>query len=253
LAADGQSSVPIEQTTPTEVTATTLSYAVGLRIRTNDLTDLGATSKLLPLIGLRYGRWKLGSSADIDEWLAFNSFRKEPTVSFDLAQSDRIKAALSLRIQNIKTGESFDFIESGRKTLRGRALVNYKLGTSSFLGFEVTQDLLNRGDGTTVSLGVSESFRLTERSLLIANAGVTWANAIHWQAGNPASTAAGNLSSGLGSVGVGASYRYSPSPSWAWYTSVGSSRLVGEVGQVLGTQWRFSGQLGILYFGKLIN
>jgi hypothetical protein len=228
---------------------TPIAYVVGARIRISDFANSNS-AKLSPLLGFKYGRWKIGTNADIDEWLAFSSFRKEPTLSYDFLQSDRIKAAFSLRIQNLTTGEAFDFSEPGRKTLRGRGLLNYKLTERTYLGFELTRDLLNRGDGTTFSTGVSRFFPVNEKSLVIANAGIVWADGEHWRTANSKFAGSTTLGAGFGSIGVGLGYRYAPSKTWAWYATTGASRPIGEISNVRGTTWQFGGQIGLMYFGK---
>jgi hypothetical protein len=230
---------------------TELIYVVGARIRIVDFANTSGNTKLSPLLGFKYGRWKVGTNADVDEWLIFSGFRKEPTLSYDFFQSDRIKTAFSLRIQNLTTGEAFDFTEPGRKTLRGRALLNYKLADRTYLGFELTRDLLNRGDGTTFSTGVSHIFPLNEKSIVIANAGVVWADGEHWRTSNSSYAASATLGAGFGSLGLGLSYRFAPSKNWAWYATTGLSRPIGEVANIRDSSWQVGGQIGLMYFGRL--
>jgi hypothetical protein len=215
-----------------------LTYVLGARIRISDFANASAGTKLSPLLGFKYGRWKIGTNADIDEWLVFSGFRKEPTVSYDFFQSDRIKTALSVRIQNLTTGEAFDFSEPGRKTLRGRALLNYKLADQTYIGFELMRDLLDRGDGTTFSTGVSHFFPIDKKSLIIANAT------------NASYAGSTSLGAGFGSLGVGLSYRYAPSKSWAWYATAAASQPIGEVANFRGSNWQVGGQIGVMYFSK---
>jgi hypothetical protein len=228
-----------------------LIYVVGARIRIVDFANASGNTKVSPLLGFKYGRWKLGTNADVDEWLIFSGFRKEPTLSYDFFQSDRVKTAFSLRIQNLTTGEAFDFTEAGKKTLRGRALLNYKLADRTYLGFELTRDLLNRGDGTTISTGVSRIFPINEQSIVIANAGVVWADGEHWRTSNSTYAGSAALGAGFGSLGVGLSYRYAPSKNWAWYASTGLTRPIGEVANIRDTSRQVGGQIGLMYFGRL--
>jgi MltA-interacting protein MipA len=228
-----------------------LIYVVGARIRIADFANASGNTKLAPLIGFKYGRWKVGTNADIDEWLIFNGFRKEPTLSYDFFQSDRFQSAFSLRIQNLTTGEAFDFSEPGKKTLRGRALLNYKLTNRTYLGFELTRDLLDRGDGTTVSTGVSRMFPVSEKSIVVANAGVVWADREHWRTSNSTYAGSGALGAGFGLLGIGVSYRYSPSKNWAWYATTGLSRPIGQIANFREASWQVGGQIGLMYFGKL--
>jgi MltA-interacting protein MipA len=227
-----------------------LAYTVGAKFKFSERLDNTNQLRLVPVVGLRYGRWKIGANTDVDEWLAFSAVRKEPTVSYDFFSGERFKTILSLRIQNLSTGEAFDFSEPGRKTLRGRLLFNYQVFDHTALGLELTRDLLNRGDGTTFTTGVSRSFALTDRSTLGLNAGVTWASATHWQTINQKYGSAANLGSGFGSTSLGASYRYAPSKTWAWYGTVNANRSVGDLISIQGTRWFTSAQVGVLYFGQ---
>ncbi len=229
---------------------THLAYTLGAKLKFSERLDNANQLRLVPVVGLRYGRWKVGANTDVDEWLAFSAVRKEPTVSYDFFSGDRFKTILSLRIQNLSTGEAFDFSEPGRKTLRGRLLFNYQVTNHTAAGLELTRDLLNRGDGTTFTAGVSRSFALTDRSTLGVNAGLTWGSATHWQTINQKYVGAINLGSGLGSTGLGASYRYAPSKTWAWYGTVNANRSIGDVANIQGARWFTSAQVGVLYFGQ---
>jgi hypothetical protein len=245
-----QSVSPTSNPTPKPET-TELTYVVGARIRIADFANASGNTKLSPLLGFKYGRWKVGTNADIDEWLIFSGFRKEPTLSYDFFQSDRFKTAFSLRIQNLTTGEAFDFTEPGKKTLRGRALLNYKLTDRTYLGFELTRDLLNRGDGTTFSTGLSRMFPVNEKSIVIANAGVVWADGEHWRTSNSTYAGSSALGAGFGLLGIGVSYRYAPSKNWAWYATTGLSRPIGQIANIRDASWQVGGQIGLMYFGKL--
>jgi hypothetical protein len=228
-----------------------LIYVVGASIRIADFANASGNTKLSPLLGFKYGRWKIGTNADVDEWLIFSGFRKEPTLSYDFFQSDRFKTAFSLRIQNLTTGEAFDFTEPGKKTLRGRVLLNYKLVERTYLGLELTRDLLNRGDGTTFSTGVSRIFPVNEKSIVIANVGVVWADGEHWRTSNSTYAGSASLGAGIGSLGVGLSYRYAPSKNWAWYATTGLSWPIGQITSIRDSSWQVGGQIGLMYFGKL--
>jgi hypothetical protein len=225
------------------------TYVVGMRLKIPDLQHPGQV-KLRPTVGFRYGRWKIGTSSDVDGWLAFSGFRKEPTVAYELRTSERINTALSLRIHNLSTGDAFDAFETGRHTLRARALLGYQINPHWALGLELTQDILKRGDGTTFGVGLSRSIPIDEHSLLTLSSGVTWGSAVHGRTPNADHPLAQTLHAGFGSLGVGLGYRYAISPSWAWYVNVGTGRAIGQLSQISGTRWSTGAQLGLLYFGK---
>ena len=225
-------------------------YTLGLKIRMEDIHQTTQSTKLRPVVGLRYGKWRLGIG-DGEEWLRFNSFRKEPSLSYQWVEKRNIDLGLSLRVHNLNTGEGFDVFEPGRKTLRSRLLSNVRINRRWSTGIELTHDLLNRGDSSTVSLGVSYAWPLSNHSELSLNTGVTWAPAEHWR------TAAGSHRSGIeglttriGSVGSGLSYKHSLSKQWAWFGILSINKDVGDVAKLSGPNSHVSGQVGFLYFGR---
>ncbi len=156
------------------------------------------------------GAW---AHATGDEWLAFSGYRKEANLAYQLRDDARLKIDLSFRVQNLKDNSNFDGFSSGKNTLRGRVGVNYQINKRWSVGTDVTQDLLNRGDGTTLSVGASYGLPLSERSTLSLSAGVNWATADHW--GYPAAPVAPStrgLACGLGLGGFGPELPLCPHP-----------------------------------------
>jgi hypothetical protein len=225
-------------------------YTLGLKLKTRNLADASTDVGLRPVLGLRYGRWRLGHATG-DEWLAFSGYRKEANLAYQLREDERLQVALSLRIQNLQDNSSFDGFSSGKNTLRARVGVNYQLNKRWSLGTDVTQDLMDRGDGTTLSVGASYGLPLSERSHLSLSAGVNWATADHWASQmRLLPPPPGGWHSGLGNLGVGLSYRYALTPQWAWFGTVGSSRHLGQVDTVNPSTLSWSGQIGVLYFSR---
>lgn len=225
-------------------------YTLGLKLKSRDLADASTDLSLRPVLGLRYGRWRLGHATG-DEWLAFSGYRKEANLAYQLRDDDRMQVALSLRIQNLKDNSSFDGFSSGQNTLRGRVSVNRSLSQRWSIGTDLTQDLLGRGDGTTLSLGASYGLPLSERSSLSLSGGFDWATANHWATQMRLMPAPqGGWRSGLGSVGLGLSYRYALTPQWAWFSTVGTSRPLGQVADISPSPLSWNGQIGILYFSR---
>ena len=225
-------------------------YTLGLKLKTRDLADARTDVALRPVLGVRYGRWRLGHATG-DEWLAFSGYRKESNLAYQLRDDERLKVALSLRIQNLQDNSSFDGFSSGKNTLRARVGANYQLSKRWSVGTDVTQDLMGRGDGTTLSVGASYGLPLSERSNISLSAGVNWATASHWATQmRLLSPPPGGWHSGLGSVGLGMGYRYALTPQWAWFGTVGSSRHLGQVDTVSPSTLSWSGQIGVLYFSR---
>ena len=225
-------------------------YTLGLKLKVNDLRHPSTGLALRPVLGLRYGRWRLGHATG-NEWLQFSGYRKEANLAYQLRDDDRLKVDLSLRIQNLKDNSSFDGFSSGENTLRARVGVNYQLNKRWAVGTDVTQDLLGRGDGTTLSVGASYGLPLSLHSTLSLSAGVNWATAKHWahlMREDP--TPPGGWQTGLGSVGLGLSYRHALTPQWAWFGSVGGSHPLGQLKTTSANNLNWSGQIGLLYFSR---
>ena len=237
-------------TQPSDVPAKRWHYTVGLKLKTQDLADARTSLALRPVLGVRYGRWRLGYATG-DEWLAFSGYRKEANLAYQLRDDERLKVDLSLRVQNLQDNSSFDGFSSGKNTLRARVGVNYQVNKRWSVGTDVTQDLMDRGDGTTLSVGASYGLPLSERSTLSLSAGVNWATADHWATQlRLLPPPPGGWHAGLGSVGLGMSYRYAFTPQWAWFGTVGSSRHLGQVDTVSPSALSWSGQIGVLYFSR---
>jgi outer membrane scaffolding protein for murein synthesis (MipA/OmpV family) len=219
-----------------------------MKLKTSDLANARQDLSLRPVLGLRYGRWRLGHATG-DEWLAFSGYRKEANLAYQLRDDERLKVDLSLRIQNLEDNSSFDGFSSGKNTLRARVGANYALNKRWSVGTDVTQDLMGRGDGTTLSLGASYGLPLSERSNISLSAGVNWGTASHWATQmRLLPPPPGGWHAGLGSVGLGMGYRYALTPQWAWFGTVGSLRHLGQVDTVNPSALSWSGQIGVLYF-----
>lgn len=252
---------PVEQTpaavdaqppesAPSDAPAHRWRYTLGMKLKTRALANGHTELVLRPVLGLRYGRWRLGHATG-DEWLAFSGYRKESNLAYQLRDDERLQVSLSMRIQNLKDNSSFDGFSSGKNTLRARLGVNYQLNKRWSVGTDVTQDLMDRGDGTTLSIGASYGLPLSERSTMSLSAGVNWATADHWATQmRLLQPPAGGWHSGLGSVGLGLSYRYALTPQWAWFGTVGSARQLGQIQAVRPSQLSWSGQIGVLYFSR---
>ncbi len=235
---------------PAPAPASGWHYAVGLKLKADDVAHPGNQVKLRPIIGLRYGRWRIGQNTS-EDWLRFSGYRKDTGVEYDWKDSDKLKVALSLRIQNITDNESFDGFGSGKNTLRGRASINYRLSPRWSIGTDITQDLMDRGDGTTVTVGASYLWPLDDRSSLSINSGVSWATADHWKTQyRTAPAPSAPWHAGLGGLGAGLSYRYSIRPQWAWFGTVSTSRALGQVNEVSPSLLSWNGQIGLIYFSR---
>ena len=228
-----------------------LYYTLGTRLKSNDLGDWQNTARVRPVIGLRYGKWQLGIG-DGRAWRNLGQFGSEPTLSYQVMDEQDLNIGLSMRVHNVSTGESFDVFEGGKNTLRTRVMLHRKINQRWRFNADWTQDVLNRGDGTTLNLGLSYAWPVFQQSELILHADSTWATAEHWRnSGSQFKTGSLNLvTSGFQKVSAGLTFKQSLSRHWAWYSSFAISQPIAELKRISGSNEIASGQIGILYFKR---
>ena len=225
-------------------------YTLGTRLKSNDMGDWKNTSRVRPVIGLRYGKWQLGIG-DGRAWRNLGQFGSEPTLSYQVMDEPDLNIGLSMRVHNVSTGESFDVFEGGKNTLRTRVMMHRKINKRWRLNGDWTQDILNKGDGTTLNLGLSYAWPVFQQSELILHADSTWATAEHWR--NSASHVKQGpldlVSTGFQKVSAGLTFKQSISRHWAWYSTFAISQPIAELKKVQAREIS-SGQIGILYFQR---
>ena len=227
-----------------------LYYTLGTRLKSNDMGDWQNTARVRPVIGLRYGKWQLGIG-DGRAWRNLGQFGSEPTLSYQVMDEPDLNIGLSMRVHNVSTGESFDVFEGGKNTLRTRVMMHRKINKRWRLNVDWTQDILNKGDGTTLNLGLSYAWPVFQQSELILHADSTWATAEHWR--NSASyvkqVPLDLVSTGFQKVSAGLTFKQSISRHWAWYSTFAISQPIAELKKVQAREIS-SGQIGILYFQR---
>ena len=229
-----------------------LNYTFGIRLKTTDMALLKETARLRPVLGLSYGKWRLGIG-DGQDWLGFSQFGKEPSLSYQLLEKSNLTLGLSMRIHNVNTGEAYDVFENGKKTLHTRVMANHKINRRWSLGLDWTQDVLNKGDSSTINAGLSYAWPVFSQSELILNLGSTWATAEHWRNSEmlgASSTDNAPARTGFGKLNSGLTFKQSISRHWAWYSSFGVSRDIAELRKIQGSREVVTGQIGILYFQR---
>ena len=162
-----------------------------------------------------------------------------------------LNIGLSMRVHNVSTGESFDVFEGGKNTLRTRVMMHRKINQRWRLNVDWTQDILNKGDSTTLNLGLSYAWPVFQQSELILHADSTWATAEHWR-NSDSQIKQGPLdfvSTGFQKVSAGLTFKQSISKNWAWYSSFAISQPIAELRKVQAREIS-SGQIGILYFQR---
>ena len=228
-----------------------LYYTLGTRLKSNDLGDWQNTARVRPVIGLRYGKWQLGIG-DGRAWRNLGQFGSEPTLSYQVMDEQDLNIGLSMRVHNVSTGESFDVFEGGKNTLRTRVMLHRNINQRWRFNADWTQDVLNKGDGTTLNLGLSYAWPVFQQSELILHADSTWATAEHWRnSGSQFKTGPLNLvTTGFQKVSAGLTFKQSISRHWAWYSSFAISQPIAELKRISGSNEIASGQIGILYFKR---
>jgi len=228
-----------------------LSYTLGTRLKSNDMGDWQNTARVRPVIGLRYGKWQLGIG-DGRAWRNLGQFGSEPTLSYQVMDEPDLNIGLSMRVHNVSTGESFDVFEGGKNTLRTRVMMHRKINKRWRLNVDWTQDILNKGDSTTLNLGLSYAWPVFQQSELILHADSTWATAEHWRnSATPFKQEPLNMvPTGFQKVSAGLTFKQSISKHWAWYSSFAISQPIADLKRIAGSREIASGQIGILYFQR---
>ena len=255
LAATLLPSLATAQNSTSEVTAALgeadqLYYTLGTRLKSNDIADWQNTARVRPVIGLRYGKWQLGIG-DGRAWRSLGQFGSEPTLSYQVMDEPDLNIGLSMRVHNVSTGESFDVFEGGKNTLRTRVMLHRKISQRWRFNFDWTQDILNKGDSTTLNLGLSYAWPVFQQSELILHADSTWATAEHWRnSGSHLKQGPLDLvSTGFQKVSAGLTFKQSISRHWAWYSTFSISQPIAELKKVQAREIS-SGQIGVLYFQR---
>jgi hypothetical protein len=183
--------------------------------------------------------------------LRFNSFRKDSSLDYRWLDNRRYNLSLSMQLHTLTSGEGSDAPEVGQHTVRGRAVANIAITRRWSAGLAWTQDLLGKGDSSTLGLGVSYVWPMDQQSEMILNGGVTWATAEHWRhAYGPQRLGAETLGTGIDSWGMGLNYKHRITRHWAWFASLSFSGDAGPLAQLPGLHLARAGQVGLLYFHR---
>ena len=228
-----------------------VTYTIGMRLKSNDIAEWQHSAKIRPVIGLKYGKWRLGIG-DGQAWQGSTQFGSEPALSYQLLDDANLDVGVSMRIHNISTGESFDVFEGGQKTLRSRVMLKHKINRYLRTSFDWTQDILNQGDSTTLHFDLSYFWPVFKQSEFVVSMGTTWATAEHWR--NSEARVNSNSSmpfkTGFEKINAGLTFKQAISRQWAWYSSFGVCRPIADLARITGNREFVSGQIGILYFQR---
>lgn len=237
-------------TLPGSPASTPWTYSLGLRTEIPDLDRTGQT-RVRASLGLRYGRWRIGQT-DGTHWHRFGQALQDSNLTYDLRQDSKWSVSFSGSIINLDQDSHFDALKAGRKTLRAKAGLDYRLPNRWSLGLIATQDVFMRGDGTSLTPTVSYRLPLTDHSTLMLSQSATWASAAHWQAQQrlDANTLV-HRGTGFGHISTQLAYRHKLSRHWAVFGQVGAQRSRQPIFSnplLSSPQWTGSAQFGVLYF-----
>lgn len=227
-----------------------LRWSLGLRLAFDDRPG-APTAQLRPMLGLRYGRWRTGP-VDGERWHRLETVRSDTNLQYDWLDTGHWRTSLSASVVHLDRDSAWGAFAAGRKTLRARATVDHLLGAHWSTGVVLTQDLLQRGGGGSLSPHLSWRWNLdTERSVMLSQS-LTWADAPFW------ATEQRTQPQGLYPQGSGWGHqerwllyrqRLRPQVSWfaqlQWRRSLAAAPVGGEVER---TAWL--GQLGVVYFAR---
>lgn len=240
------------ETPPPPANVAPWTYSLGLRTDMDDLRHPG-TLKLHLSLGLRYGRWRIGQT-DGSNWHRFGQVLQDSNLTYDVKQDDKWSMAISGSIINLDHNSQFDALKAGRKTLRAKAGVSYRLPNRWSVGLVATQDVFMRGDGTTLSPTLAYRQPLSEVSTLLFSQSMTWGNSTHWQtqqAREPLVRT--HQGSGFGEYAAQLTLRRRLSPHWAVFSQVAAQHTLSPVMALPlphAPNWTYSAQVGLMYFDK---
>ncbi len=190
---------------------------------------------LTPGFYLRYGRFSISNSGGFVTRRADDVFRG---LGLDLVRSDRVRINFALRLDNGRRSadsQGLAGIANVRHTIRMRSSATWQLDEGWKVGAGWNTDLLGRGGGNLVDLGLGHDRRLSPRVVWNIGTGVTWADGRYtrsYYGVTPAESIASGYpvyapGSGLRDVSIGTGFRMEIDPRWMalWGGSVG--RLLG--------------------------
>lgn len=214
-----------------------------------------SATQLRPLWAYQKGRFRISTSR-ASGLLGFGGEARGSGASADLLSGERFNLGLALRVDGGRSsGESprLSGLPDVRRTLRGRLYAGYALDPQWSLSASLSQDLMGRGGGATLGLGLGYRARLGERSEWSAGVGLNFGDRRHLRSYYGISAQASE-SSGLVLYRPGASATHlygglglttALGPHWVAFASLGMSRLLADAAASPLTE-RVSGVTGAL-------
>ncbi len=240
-----------EELAPTvhgETRPSELVWSLGMRLSMADLSQTGQVS-WRPMIGLRYGRWRTGV-VDGDSWHRFGQIKTDNSLTYDLLDSVNWRTSLSASLLNLQRDSNFDAFQPGRKTMRGKATIDY-LGWSHWsAGLIITQDLLNRGAGTGLSPTITYRQALSPDSTILLSQSLNWLRSDQWRYLH-AEIDRSQPSRWGTSMDTSITLRQRWQPHWSWFAQLNRNHVLraGDPSVQPG-QTTWSGQIGMIHFQR---
>jgi hypothetical protein len=230
-------------------------YVIGVRASGGVSPDDISSRRVRPEIGLSYGRWRLGFNADQERWVGARSRGGSSAIGYSLPARGNISADLSLRLKNLSGNDgSSSLVSPGRRALILQGRLSMPLVDPWTASLSATQDISDKGDGTTLALGVSRAWVLSPQSSLSWGTALTWGTGEHWrtpyelQRNPPAGYQ--QIGNGLGSLSSGLTYRQSLTKNWAWFVGGSVYQNQGDLRRFSGSGVGWTAQTGLLWFGE---
>lgn len=234
-----------------EIRPSELVWSLGFRLKMDDARHPGQLG-LRSMVGLRYGRWHTGV-VDSSSWHRFGQIKTDNTLTYDWLDSKNWRTSLSASIVNLQKNSTFDAIESGRKTVSGKATIDY-LGWSHWsVGLVLTQDLMGRGAGSSFSPSVTYRQAISDDSTVLLSHSYTAAKSDIWRYTLATDSSVDRLADSRWATSTDTSLtlRQRWKPHWSWFAQINRNQLLhagdptAQSGQV-----RWSGQFGMVYFQR---
>jgi len=227
-----------------------LRWSLGTQFKMDDLHQPGRVA-LRPMLGLRYGRWRTGA-VDGESWHRFGQVKTDNNLTYDLLPADHWRTSVSAGIVNMQRDSTFDAIEPGRKTLRGRVTLNYLGWPHWSPGLVFTQDLLGRGAGTSLSPSITYRQALSEDSTILLTQSFTLSRSDIWRyKPDLPATVDPNQSSGWGTgMDTSLTLRQRLRPHWSWFAQLNRSQALRAGDPLAQPATRWAGQVGVIYFER---
>ncbi|MDI4633237.1 MipA/OmpV family protein [Pelomonas sp. V22] len=208
-----------------------------------------------PLISLQWGKWRLSSSG-ASAVMGFGRDVQGSGASTDLLSRDRVKVSLSLRFDSGRQSSDsprLSGLPDVRRTLRSQLSTRYSLSDELSLGASWSTDLLGRGGGSVVGLGLGYRLYRDTKTEWTTGAGVGWGSRRYQQSyfGVAPEVASRTLyaayqpGSGLRDAYLGMGLTYAITHHWIAFSSASIGRLQGPSADSPLVERRSAGQVAV--------